>query len=160
MSIHDYNPSQDYLDMERTAKQLRREINAATEIIRDGILRYKKKKLRARLKKQVEDDSVFEDLKPYNSSREIQDAYGWDIISESEMDRLNLLWEEREQHMLESGKYQDGVIKLLEHAMAACFEPHSEYLDEFDNTKRQAEADIRRIERENAANLGNGRLKK
>ena len=65
--------------------------------------------LRARNKKQAEDLSVFDELKDYNGIEDIQNAYGWDIITRAQMDRLMEMWEAREKYIDESGKFTDRV---------------------------------------------------
>ena len=41
--------------------------------------------------KKAATENPFADLEGYNSQKDIQDAYGWELISEAEMDRLNAL---------------------------------------------------------------------
>ena len=53
-----YRKSQEYTEKEREAAQIRKDILTARSYINDAILRYKKKMLRARSKKQAEDLSV------------------------------------------------------------------------------------------------------
>ena len=152
MSDRKIIPSTEYSDKEREARSIRRDMRTACEAIYDAKLRYIKTKLRARSKKQAEDLSVFDDLTDYASKREIQDAYGYDIISEAEMDRLNSLWEMREQHMEESGRFSDRVTEILDHAMNCCGDKYQESLAEFDSMEHQLKTDLERIERENRDN--------
>jgi hypothetical protein len=110
--------------------------------------------LRARSKKQTDDLSVFAPLDDYASKQEIQDAYGWDAISDSEMCRLNDLWDAREQYVNAQGRFADRVTDMLEHAMDNLGD-YADALDEFDDMERRLNADLARIERENQANSYN-----
>ena len=141
-------PSTDYIEKEQEYKAIKKDISTACEIIYDGLLRYKKKMLRARSKKQAEDLSVFAELDNYASPREIQDAYGWEIITETEMDRLNEMWNAREQFINDNGKFENRVTQILERAMGNCGDEFADTLGEFEETERSVKKDIERIERE------------
>lgn len=147
-----FKPSSEYLEMEREAKAIRKDIETAKSIIRDGMSKYKKKKLHARSKKQTEDLSMFDELKDYSSMNDIQNAYGYDVITEPEYDRLRQLWEARENYIDENGKFNDRVTQMLERAIYNCGETFFDQLEEFDETERQREKDIAQINRENSAN--------
>jgi hypothetical protein len=147
-----YEPSAEYREKEREAKALRKDVSTACAVIADGILRYKKKMLRARSKKQVDDPVLFAPLDDYSSKREIQDAYGWEYISESEMDKLNALWDAREQYINAQGRFTDRVTEMLERAMNNCGGEYEDALDEFADMERRSNADLARIERENREN--------
>ena len=69
-------------------KALRRDLETAQEGIQEAIARYRKVKLRARSKKQANSPDVFAELDAYSSQEDIRTAYGYEMISESEMDRL------------------------------------------------------------------------
>lgn len=152
MSGYKFTPSADYQEKEREAKAIRKDIMTARNVILDGITRYKKKMLRARSKREAEDLSVFDALKDYTSEREIQDAYGWEFISEAQYERLIEMWRAREKYIDEQGKFSDRVTQMLDRAVGSCGEELLETLEEFDAMKRQLEADIKRIERENRDN--------
>ena len=95
----EYGKSREYLDKEREAAKIRKDILTARSIITDGINRYIKKMLRARSKKQAEDLSVFDELKDYTGIEDIRNAYGWGFITEAQMDRLMEMWEAREKYI-------------------------------------------------------------
>ena len=77
------------------AKQIRKNISEAGAVISDAILRYKKKKINARSKKEAADMALaFKDLDVYSSRGEIDTAYGWDMITAKERERLLDLWDE------------------------------------------------------------------
>jgi len=152
MSGYKFTPSDDYQEKEREANAIRKDIIAARSIIWDGISRYKKKMLHARSKKAAEDLSVFDALQDYSSERDIQDAYGWDFITEAQYDRLLDLWRAREKHIDTQGKFSDRVTQMLERAAGGCGEEFLETLEEFNAMQRQLNDDIKRIERENRDN--------
>ena len=144
--------SDNYKDKEREATAIRKDIRTACNAIRDAKLRYIKTKLRARSKKQAEDLSVFDALSDYCSKRDIQDAYGYEVITEAEMDRLNHLWDMREQHAKNSGQFNDRVTELLNRAILRCGDEYEESLEEFAVMEKQLKADLERIECENRDN--------
>ena len=146
----EYGKSQEYLDKEREAAKIRKDILTARGIITDGINRYIKKMLRARNKKQAEDLSVFDELKDYNGIEDIQNAYGWDIITRAQMDRLMEMWEAREKYIDESGKFTDRVTEMLYRIRNLCGDEFAETLDEFDAMKARRDAEIKAIEKRNA----------
>ncbi len=152
MRDHKFSPSTDYQEKERETKAIRKDIMTAKSIILDGISRYKKKMLRARSKKEAEDLSVFDVLEGYEYKEQIRDDYGWNMITEAEMERRMHLWDMHEQYVKKSGQFSDRVTQLLERAVGCCGEEYLEALEEFDTMRCQHEADIKRIERENREN--------
>ena len=144
--------SQEWLDREREMKSIRRDVATARGIIADGLLRYKKKMLHARSKKHVEDLSMFAELDGYSSKRDIHDAYGWEFISEDKMQRLNDLWDAREQVIANNGRFSDRVTQILERAMGNCGDLFADVLSEFDDFVRRDNENRARIERENRDN--------
>lgn len=88
-------------------KSLRRDVETAQEIIQDAIGRYRKQKLRARSKAKANAADVFSELDEYSSIEDIRNAYGYEVITEHEMDRLMNLWELREQSHEKEGPYTD-----------------------------------------------------
>ena len=95
-------------------KALRRDLETAQEGIQEAIARYRKVKLRARSKKQANSPDVFAELDAYSSQEDIRTAYGYEMISESEMDRLMNLWELREQSKQAEGPYRAPILAYEE----------------------------------------------
>ena len=95
--------------------------NKASFIIEDAKARYIKSKTHARSKKlALEKDAVlssakFKVLEDYYRFEDIQESYGYDMISEKERDRLEMLWQEREEIRSKTtdGVYQDEVTEIL-----------------------------------------------
>lgn len=111
----------------RKAERLIRARNKACALIEDAKARYIKDKTRARSKKAaLERDSLlsspkFAPLKDYEKFDDIQEAYGYDCITEAERDRLEDLWKEREKikNNIHDGFYNDEVTEALHQAYIA-----------------------------------------
>lgn len=138
----------EFRQKQREIQAIRKDIATARGIIADGQARYIKKRLRLRSKK-VAEESPFADLDGYNLQKDIQDAYGWGIITEAEMDRLNALWVAREASLSSSGKYEDRVTQLLERALNTVGDEYMDQLLDFQEMERQMEAEAEHIAREN-----------
>ena len=126
-----------FTEHQREIKALRKDVSTARSIIADGLLRYKKKMLHARSKKQTEDMSMFAELDGYESKQQIHDAYGWNYISMTQMDRLNDLWDTREQVVANQGRFNDRVTQILERAMDNCGDLFADDFEDFDALVRQ-----------------------
>lgn len=138
-------------DQMAEADKIKKDISTARGIINDALLRYKKKMLKARSKKQVEDMSLlFKDLEPYRHEEDIRDAYGWDFISEKEMDRLMDLWEARKKYIDESGKFRDRVTDLVQTAMNGIGGEYFDFLDDTQEAEYFLQNQKKEIEKENA----------
>jgi len=123
-------PWHDYEAIRIEAQRIRRDLATADDLLKDAIARYKKKKLSTRSKKQAEEiATMFVDLEGYSSTDEIQDAYGYDMITERERDRLVGLWEAREQAQRNNGIFTDRVIDMLEIARRVIGDKYRDKLD-------------------------------
>jgi hypothetical protein len=131
-----------YLEKKRNTKEIRKDIAIARAIIESGLARYKKKKLGARSLKQAESPNIFADIEDYASKDEIQEAYGWGYISDSEMHRLWDMWDAKENAEANNGKYSDRVTQMLEQAIWGCGSIFEEELGEFDGLQRQARTEL------------------
>lgn len=130
-------------------KALRRDLETAQEGIQDAIARYRKGKLRARSKKQANSPDVFVELDAYSSQEDIRTAYGYEMISESEMDRLMNLWELREQSKQTEGPYRDRCVEMLELAVQAVWDAYSAPILAYEEKVSQMYRDAERIAAEN-----------
>lgn len=139
---------EDFRKQQREIRAIQKDISTARSVISDGIARYKKAHLRVRSKK-VATENPFADLESYNSQKDIQDAYGWELISEAEMDRLNALWVAREASLSTSGKYEDRVTQMLERALNVIADEYIDQLADFQELERRMEAEAKRIAKEN-----------
>lgn len=122
------------------AKQIRKNISEAGAVISDAILRYKKKKINARSKKEAADMALaFKDLDVYSSRGEIATAYGWDMITAKERERLLDLWDAREKYVAASGEFRDDITDLLQAAITGLSAPYTVFLAETDEAEALAE---------------------
>lgn len=137
----------DFRQKQREITAIRKDIATARGVIADARARYIKQRLRLRSKKAAEDP--FAALADYNSREDIRNAYGWETISEAEMDRLMALWVARETSLSSAGKYEDRVTQLLERAINSIADEFIDQLSEFQELERKMEADAERIAQEN-----------
>lgn len=145
-------------EREKLAKELKAAINRAGNLIEDARIRYTKEKTRARSKKAAQEKDAalqsprFNVLKDYDRKEDIIEAYGWDIITEAECDRLEALWDEREaiQSHTEDGIYIDYVTKALGEAwvfIQGLWETEITEAEglrrDFDRQQKKAEAELK-----------------
>lgn len=138
----------EFRQKQREIQAIRKDIATARGIIADGRARYIKKRLRLRSKKAAE-ENPFADLANYNSREDIRNAYGWEMLSEAEMDRLMALWDAKEASLSTAGTYEDRVTQMLERALNAIGDEYIDQLSDFQELERQMEAEAERIAREN-----------
>ena len=137
ISIKDVDKAREQRDADAKAN------NKACYLIRDAKARYIKEKTRAKSKKAaLEKDAAlasprFNCLAEYERRSDIIEAYGCDYITASECDRLEALWDEREEIMnhVEDGEYVDAVTKLLYKAEIYLIGILDEQIDAFDKIK-------------------------
>ena len=139
---------ENFRSKKREIQAIQKDIATVRGIIADGQARYIKQLLRLRSRKAVA-KNPFADLDGYNSKKDIQEAYGWEIISEAEMDRLNALWDARETSLSATGQYEDRVTKMLEKALDSVADEYIDLLADFRELERRMEANAERIAREN-----------
>ena len=105
----------EYEAEKKKREQLLKARNKALALITDVQARYVKEKTRARSKKAaMEKEAVlnsprYQCLNIYDRKEDIQNDYGYDAITASERDRLEELWDEREE--VRSKKDDDGYYK-------------------------------------------------
>lgn len=121
-------------------KKLIASSNRAERLIKDAIARYVKDKTRAKKKKNaVLNSPHFNALAYYDRREDIQDAYGCDVITVVERDRLENLWDERESILKqtdENGNYSDDVTKILNDAALFAYTYYEDRIDEMEQTIR------------------------
>ena len=113
-------------DAQKRIEKIIKARNRALALIDDAKARYIKEKTRAKSKKAAEEKDAllnsphFAKLNDYERFEDINEAYGWDVISESERDKLEALWEEREKIRAKTvdGIYKDEVTEALSSAYA------------------------------------------
>ncbi len=135
--------AQEFAKMEKSANEKIKARNRAEAEIKDALARYVKSKTRARSKKAaLEKDAAihaprFRKLDEYDRRDDIREAYGMGYITESQADKLEDLWDEREElkAMSTDGVYTDLVTECLVQAkqfVAGLFEDE---IGEYELTK-------------------------
>lgn len=142
----------DFWDSHATAEQkaeraeiesIQKDVDTARKYIKDALARYRKDKTRSRSKAKAADP--FADLEGYRIRQDIQDAFGWEFISEAEMDRLLALWDLREASKNKQ-QLEDRVTEMLELAIRGVGKQYTEKLLDYDARRSKM-----RREAENAA---------
>ena len=135
--------------------QLTADLRKAEELIRNALLRYRKDKLKKKsLKKAAEDE--FAELADYPTRESIRDCYGYDMITEAEMDRLFYLWDLREEQKQKkkSTVYEDEITKMLHQAANAMEEMYRDRKEDLELVRWEAE----QVARNRAAAINESRM--
>lgn len=121
-------------------------IRKVNELIAGAIIRYRKEKLKKKSLKTAEDESAFAELEDYTSREDIRNCYGYDMITENEMDRLFYLWDMREEQRQKkkSEVYEDEVTTMLHQASNAVEDKYRDRKEELEEIRYKAEAEARR----------------
>ena len=140
---HDNKKLDEQLD---ELEDLTANMRKASELITNAVIRYRKEKLKKKSMKEAEADDPFEELKDYPTRESIRDLYGWDMITESEMDRLFYLWDLREQQKRKKKDevYEDDVTRMLFEGMRAIEDKHKDRKEELEEIRDNAEREARR----------------
>lgn len=113
--------AEEFAKIEKSANEKIKARNRAEAEIRDALARYVKEKTRAKSRKAaLEKDAAihaprFKKLEEYDRRDDIREAYGMGYITESQADKLEDLWDEREElkAMSTDGVYADLVTECL-----------------------------------------------
>lgn len=149
--------AEDLEKAEADSKEKIKARNRAQEIIRDAVARYVKEKTRARSKKATQErDEIlksprFDRLKEYERFEDIQECYGWDIITENERDYLEALWMEREElrnYTGDDGIYRDLVTKALFEAETLLMDLWEEDIQKAQAMRKQFDEEMREADEE------------
>lgn len=127
-------------------EQLRADLKKAGELITNAVIRYRKEKLKKKSLKKATEDDAFAELEDYPTRESIRDNYGWDIITENEMDRLFYLWDLREEQKQKKSLevYEDAVTKMLHHGMNAIEDKYRDRKEELEEIEFNAMEEARR----------------
>ena len=123
-----------------------KDLRKASELITNAVIRYRKEKLKKKSLKKASDDGAFAELDDYPTRESIRDSYGYDMITEAEMDRLFYLWDLREDQKAKKSKevYQDRVIEMLQFGLNAIEDKFRDRKEELEEIKYKAEVEARR----------------
>lgn len=126
--------------------QLRADLRKASELITNAVIRYRKEKLKKKSMKKAEEDDAFAELEDYTSRENIRDCYGYEMITEKEMDRLFYLWDLREEQRQKKGRevYQDNVTEMLDIAANAIEDKYRDRKEELEEIEYKALEEARR----------------
>lgn len=137
-------------DQLRELESLREDIRTAQKAISDTKARYMKAKLKKKTLSAVKEEDPFQALEDWPTRESIRDAYGYDMITEAEMDRLLDLWDLREQQRERNkGKpeYEDNVTIALDWARDRLHAAFKGQLEELEETEALVQNDVREIRR-------------
>lgn len=127
-------------------EHLRADLRKARELITNAVIRYRKEKLKKKTLKKAEEEDPFAELAEYTSRENIRDCYGYDMITENEMERLFYLWDLREEQKQKKCQevYQDEVTKMLDCAANAIEDKYRDRLEELEEKEYIALEEARR----------------
>ena len=137
----------------RELDSLVRDLRKAKEMITRAAARYRKEKLKKKSLKQATEDGAFAELDDYPTRESIRDSFGYDMITENEMERLFYLWDLREEQKenKKSEIYQDAVTEMLSFATESIERKYQDQLEELaeirDNAARAARQKAEEINR-------------
>ena len=125
---------------------LNADLRKVSELITNAVIRYRKEKLKKRSLKKAEDESAFSELDDYSTREDIRNCYGYDMITEAEMDRLFYLWDLREEQRTKkrSEVYEDQVTKMLQQGLNAIEDRYRDRKEELEEIVYNAETEARR----------------
>jgi len=126
--------------------ELNADLRKVSELITSAVIRYRKEKLKKKSLKKAEDENAFAELDDYTTRENIRDCYGYDMITEAEMDRLFYLWDLREEQRRKkkSEVYEDQVTKMLQQGLNAIEDKYRDRKEELEEIRYKAEAEAGR----------------
>ena len=140
---HDNKKLDEQLD---ELEALEANLRKASELITGAVIRYRKEKLKKKSLKDAEQEDEFAELEGYTTKESIRDLYGWDMITENEMDRLMYLWDLREEQKQKKKDraYEDEVTKMLHTAANAMEDKYRDRKEELEEVRWKAEQEAQR----------------
>ncbi len=140
---HDNKKLDEQLD---ELEELEANLKKANELIAGAVIRYRKEKLKKKSLKAAEEEAEFAELEDYPTRESIRDCYGYDMITEAEMDRLFYLWDLREEqkNRKKSTVYEDAVTEMLQKASNAMEDKYRDRKEELEEVRWKAEQEAQR----------------
>ena len=140
---HDNKKLDEQLD---ELEELEANLRKASELITGAVIRYRKEKLKKKSMKAAEQEDEFAELEGYTTKESIRDLYGWDMITENEMERLMYLWDLREEQKQKKKDraYEDEVTKMLHLAANAIEDKYRDRKEELEEVRWKAEQEAQR----------------
>ena len=135
--------AQEFAKIEKAANEKIRARNRAEALIKDALARYVKEKTRAKSKKAALEKNAalhsprFAKLEEYDRREDIREAYGIGVLTESQADKLEDLWDEREELKAKSvdGVYTDLVTETLNQAISFTAGLYEDEITEYEQQK-------------------------
>lgn len=123
-------------------EKLKADLRKVSELITKAVVQYRKEKLKKKSLKKAQDEGAFAELADYSSRENIRDCYGYEMITEAEMDRLFYLWDLREEQRTKrnSEVYEDSVTIMLQQALGAVEDRYADRKEELEEIRYKAEA--------------------
>lgn len=150
---HDNKKLDEQLD---ELEALEANLRKASELIAGAVIRYRKEKLKKKSLKAAAEEDEFAELNDYTSRENIRDCYGYEMITEAEMDRLFYLWDLREEQKTKAKNtvYEDEITKMLHQAANAMEEKYRDRKEELEQIRWEAE----QVARNRAAAINESRM--
>jgi len=150
---HDNKKLDEQLD---ELEALEANLRKASELIAGAVIRYRKEKLKKKSLKAAAEEDEFAELNDYTSRENIRDCYGYDMITEAEMDRLFYLWDLREEQKTKAKNtvYEDEITKMLHQAANAMEEMYRDRKEDLEQVRWEAE----QVARNRAAAINESRM--
>lgn len=150
---HDNKKLDEQLD---ELEELEANLRKASELIAGAVIRYRKEKLKKKSLKAAEEEDEFAELNDYTSRENIRDCYGYEMITEAEMDRLFYLWDLREEQKTKAKNtvYEDEITKMLHQAANAMEEMYRDRKEDLEQVRWEAE----QVARKRAAAINESRM--
>lgn len=125
---------------------LNADLRKVSELMTNAVIRYRKEKLKKKSLKKAEDENAFSELDDYTTREDIRNCYGYEMITEAEMDRLFYLWDLREEQRTKkkSEVYEDQVTKMLQQGMNMIEDRYRDRKEELEEIRYKAEMEARR----------------
>ena len=119
---------------------LRGNMKKAGELITQALLRYRKEKLKKKSLRAAAEEDEFAELEGYTTKESIRDCYGYEMITETEMERLFYLWDLREEQRTKKKNtaYEDEVTKMLHLAANAIEDKYRDRKEELEEIEYKA----------------------
>lgn len=126
--------------------ELNADLRKVSELITNAVIRYRKEKLKKKSLKKAESENAFSELDDYSTRESIRDCYGYEMITEAEMDRLFYLWDLREEQRKKKNSevYEDRVTKMLQQGLNAIEDRYRDRKEELEEITYKATQEARR----------------
>ena len=140
--------SEKFRDQLRELENLREDIRKAQEYIIKCKQRYLKDKLKKRTMADAVNEDPFKELEEWETRESIRDAYGYEMITEEQLDHLMNLWELREEQKRKNkgkAEYEDDITIALDWALSHLHGAFKDKIAELEETEAIVQRDVNQI---------------